>query len=192
MLERLADRAAAELGLDRAEIRRRNFIPPAAMPYKTPIGPTYDCGDFPKIFARVLELSDYAGFAKRRAEAARRGKLRGIGMACYVESSGVAPSRFRRHARRPRRLLRGGVDPHRAGRSGARGARHPQSWPRPCHHLRADHLRRGSACRSRASRSWRATPAKYRRAPAPSARARSRSAARRSTAPPTRSSPRPS
>ncbi|MET0632115.1 MAG: xanthine dehydrogenase family protein molybdopterin-binding subunit [Xanthobacteraceae bacterium] len=94
VLERLADRAAAALGLDRAEIRRRNFIPPAAMPYKTPIGPTYDCGDFPKIFARVLELSDYAGFAKRRAEAARRGKLRGIGMACYVESSGVAPSRF--------------------------------------------------------------------------------------------------
>jgi carbon-monoxide dehydrogenase large subunit len=94
VLERLADRAAAKLGLDRAEIRRRNFIPPAAMPYKTPIGPTYDCGDFPKIFARALEVSDYAGFAKRRAEAARRGKLRGIGMACYVESSGVAPSRF--------------------------------------------------------------------------------------------------
>ena len=94
VLERLADRAAAELGLDRAEIRRRNFIPPAAMPYKTPIGPTYDCGDFPKIFARVMEVSDYAGFAKRRAEAARRGRLRGIGMACYVESSGVAPSRF--------------------------------------------------------------------------------------------------
>jgi aerobic carbon-monoxide dehydrogenase large subunit len=94
VLERLADRAAAKLDLDRAEIRRRNFIPPAAMPYKTPIGPTYDCGDFPKIFARVLEISDYAGFAKRRAEAARRGKLRGIGMACYVESSGVAPSRF--------------------------------------------------------------------------------------------------
>jgi aerobic carbon-monoxide dehydrogenase large subunit len=94
VLERLADRAAAKLDLDRAEIRRRNFIPPTAMPYKTPIGPTYDCGDFPKIFARVLEISDYTGFAKRRAEAVRRGKLRGIGMACYVESSGVAPSRF--------------------------------------------------------------------------------------------------
>jgi aerobic carbon-monoxide dehydrogenase large subunit len=94
VLERLADRAAAKLDLDRAEIRRRNFIPPAAMPYKTPIGPTYDCGDFPRIFARVLELADYAGFAKRRNEAAGRGRLRGIGMACYVESSGVAPSRF--------------------------------------------------------------------------------------------------
>jgi carbon-monoxide dehydrogenase large subunit len=94
VLERLADGAAAVLALDRAEIRRRNFIPPSAMPYKTPIGPTYDCGDFPKIFARALELADYEGFGRRRAEAARRGALRGIGMACYVESSGVAPSRF--------------------------------------------------------------------------------------------------
>ncbi|HEY6994874.1 MAG TPA: xanthine dehydrogenase family protein molybdopterin-binding subunit [Xanthobacteraceae bacterium] len=94
VLERLADAAAAKLGLDRAEIRRRNLIPPDAMPYKTPIGPTYDCGDFPKIFARALEVADYGGFEQRRAAAARRSRLRGIGMACYVESSGVAPSRF--------------------------------------------------------------------------------------------------
>jgi aerobic carbon-monoxide dehydrogenase large subunit len=94
VLERLADTAAAKLGLDRADIRRRNLIPPSAMPYKTPIGPTYDCGDFPKIFARALEVADYSHFAKRRADAARRGRLAGIGMACYVESSGVAPSRF--------------------------------------------------------------------------------------------------
>jgi carbon-monoxide dehydrogenase large subunit len=94
VLERLADRAAQKLGIDRAEIRRRNLIPPSAMPYKTPIGPTYDCGDFPKIFARTLALADYDGFEKRRVQAARRGLLRGIGMACYVESSGVAPSRF--------------------------------------------------------------------------------------------------
>jgi len=94
VLERLADCAAQKLGIDRAEIRRRNLIPPSAMPYKTPIGPTYDCGDFPKILARTLALSDYDGFEKRRAQAARRGRLRGIGMACYVESSGVAPSRF--------------------------------------------------------------------------------------------------
>ena len=94
VLERLADRAAQKLGIDRAEIRRRNLIPSSAMPYKTPIGPTYDCGDFPKIFTRTLALADYDGFDKRRAQAARRGLLRGIGMACYVESSGVAPSRF--------------------------------------------------------------------------------------------------
>ena len=94
VLERLADSAARTLGLDRAEIRRRNLIPPSDMPYKTPIGPTYDCGDFPKIFARALEVADYGHFEQRRAAAARRGRLRGIGMACYVESSGVAPSRF--------------------------------------------------------------------------------------------------
>jgi aerobic carbon-monoxide dehydrogenase large subunit len=94
VLERLADRAADTLGIDRAEIRRRNLIPPSAMPYKTPIGPTYDCGDFPKIFARALALADYDRFKKRRREAERRGRLRGIGLACYVESSGVAPSRF--------------------------------------------------------------------------------------------------
>jgi carbon-monoxide dehydrogenase large subunit len=94
VLERLADCAAQKLDIDRAEIRRRNLVPPSAMPYKTPIGPIYDCGDFPKIFARTLALADYDGFERRRAQAARRGRLRGIGMACYVESSGVAPSRF--------------------------------------------------------------------------------------------------
>jgi aerobic carbon-monoxide dehydrogenase large subunit len=94
VLERLADRAASELVIDRAEIRKRNLIPSSAMPYKTPIGPTYDCGDFPKILARALDMADYARFAKRRALARRAHRLRGIGMACYVESSGVAPSRF--------------------------------------------------------------------------------------------------
>ena len=94
VLERLADRAAAELSIDRAEIRRLNLIASSAMPYKTPIGPTYDCGDFPQVFARALEIADYRGFAKRRALGDRSGRLRGIGMACYVESSGVAPSRF--------------------------------------------------------------------------------------------------
>src|SRR5437588_191750 len=80
--------------MDRAEIRRRNLIGPHEMPYKTPIGPTYDCGDFPKIFSRALALAGYEKFHLRRAEAVRRGRLRGIGLACYVESSGVAPSRF--------------------------------------------------------------------------------------------------
>jgi carbon-monoxide dehydrogenase large subunit len=94
VLERLADRAALELSIDRAEIRRRNLIPVSAMPYKTPIGPTYDCGDFPRLFARALELAEFEHFPKRRKMASRSGWLRGFGMACYVESSGVAPSRF--------------------------------------------------------------------------------------------------
>jgi aerobic carbon-monoxide dehydrogenase large subunit len=94
VLERLADEAAHVLGLDRAEIRRRNLIAAEAMPYKTPIGPTYDCGNFPKVLSRLLDIADYEGFAKRRGIAARAEKLRGFGIACYVESSGVAPSRF--------------------------------------------------------------------------------------------------
>src|SRR6202034_4533371 len=94
VLERLADEAAHVLGLDRAEIRRRNLIAAEAMPYKTPIGPTYDCGNFPKIFSRLLEISGYEEFAKRRGLGTRGQKLRGFGFACYVESSGVAPSRF--------------------------------------------------------------------------------------------------
>jgi len=85
VLERLADKAALELGIDRAEIRRRNLIPASAMPYKTPVGPTYDCGDFPKVLERALQIS---GYAKKRPQG------RGIGIACYVESSGVAPSRL--------------------------------------------------------------------------------------------------
>jgi carbon-monoxide dehydrogenase large subunit len=83
VLERLADKAARALGMDRAEIRRRNLIPRKAMPYKTPVGPSYDCGDFPRLFERALEISSYS---KKRKP--------GIGIACYVESSGVAPSRL--------------------------------------------------------------------------------------------------
>jgi aerobic carbon-monoxide dehydrogenase large subunit len=94
VLERLADKAALALGLDRAEIRRRNLIPRAAMPYQTPVGPTYDCGDFPRVFERALAISGYAGFAQRRKLSEKHGRLRGIGLACYVESSGVAPSRL--------------------------------------------------------------------------------------------------
>jgi carbon-monoxide dehydrogenase large subunit len=94
VLERLADAAARKLGVDRAELRRRNLVPASAMPYKTPIGPTYDCGNFPRILARVIDASDYAGFEPRRRAAAARGRLRGIGIACFVESSGVAPSKL--------------------------------------------------------------------------------------------------
>ncbi len=94
VLERLVDKAAAVLKLDRAEIRRRNLIPPAAMPYKTPLGPTYDNGDYPRLLSRALEIAGYGGFEPRRAEAERRDKRRGIGMALYVESSGVAPSKL--------------------------------------------------------------------------------------------------
>jgi carbon-monoxide dehydrogenase large subunit len=94
VLERLADAAARKLGVDRVELRRRNLIPASAMPYKTPIGPTYDCGDFPRILARAVAASDYAGFEGRRRSAGALGRLRGIGIGCFIESSGVAPSKL--------------------------------------------------------------------------------------------------
>ena len=122
VLERLADTAARKLGLDRAEIRRRNLIPPAAMPYKTPIGPTYDSGDFPKLLARALALADYEQFEQRRARAAGSGRLRGLGTACYVEIVRRCSVALCRRARRARRVLRGSSHSDRAGRCGARRA----------------------------------------------------------------------
>ncbi|MBI3373656.1 MAG: xanthine dehydrogenase family protein [Betaproteobacteria bacterium] len=94
VLERLAERAARETGIDRLDIRRRNLVPAEAMPYATPIGPVYDCGDFPRVFARAVALSGCTGFEARRAQSARLGRLRGLGIACFVESSGVAPSKL--------------------------------------------------------------------------------------------------
>jgi carbon-monoxide dehydrogenase large subunit len=94
VLERLADLAAEKLHLDRAEIRRRNLVPQSAMPYQTPVGPTYDSGDFPRVFKRVAELADVKGFEARRKASRKNGLLRGLGLACFVESSGVAPSGF--------------------------------------------------------------------------------------------------
>ena len=94
VLERLVEAAAAQLGIDRMDLRRLNFIPPQAMPYTTAVGPTYDSGNFPRLFERALELADYAGFPARREAAAKRGFVRGFGACYFVESSGVAPSKY--------------------------------------------------------------------------------------------------
>ncbi|MSO74474.1 MAG: xanthine dehydrogenase family protein molybdopterin-binding subunit [Alphaproteobacteria bacterium] len=85
LVERLVDLAAVETGLGRDEIRRRNLIPTTAMPYKTPLGQVIDSGDFLLNMEEALKKADWAGFATRRAEAAKRGKLRGIGLAYYME-----------------------------------------------------------------------------------------------------------
>ncbi|MDP2621538.1 MAG: xanthine dehydrogenase family protein molybdopterin-binding subunit [Hyphomicrobiales bacterium] len=86
LIERLVDKAALELELEPDEIRRRNFIAPADMPYTTPTGRTYDTGDFAAHMDAAMELADWKGFAARREESARRGLLRGIGMATYIEA----------------------------------------------------------------------------------------------------------
>ncbi len=90
VLERLIDAAAREVGLDRAEIRRRNLIPRDRMPFKTGLTFTYDCGEFGRNMDQALATADYAGFAARRAEAAARGRLRGLGIANFVEQTGQA------------------------------------------------------------------------------------------------------
>jgi len=93
VIERLVDRAAAEHGFDPIELRRKNFIPPEAMPHKTANGTTYDCGEFEKVMDKALELADWRGFPARRERSKREGKLRGIGIATFLEASaaGVAP-----------------------------------------------------------------------------------------------------
>jgi carbon-monoxide dehydrogenase large subunit len=91
LIERLIDDAARELGSklgkDRLALRRLNLIPPSAMPYQTALGPKYDCGEFAHNLDAALELGDCAGFAARRAESAKRGKLRGLGIASAIEQA---------------------------------------------------------------------------------------------------------
>ncbi|HEY6241128.1 MAG TPA: xanthine dehydrogenase family protein molybdopterin-binding subunit [Burkholderiales bacterium] len=94
MIERLVDQAAVDLGVDPAELRRRNLVTRDKFPYKAANGITYDCGDFEGVLADALEASDWAGFPARREQSRSRGKLRGRGMAAYIEASGggFAPS----------------------------------------------------------------------------------------------------
>ena len=88
LIERLVDKAARELDIAPDTLRRRNLIKPKAMPYTTPTGKTYDSGDFAGTLARAQEIADWSGFNKRAAASKRAGKLRGIGIATYVEACG--------------------------------------------------------------------------------------------------------
>ena len=88
LVERIVDLAARELGLSPDELRRRNFVTPADMPYQTPVESRYDSGDFAAVMAAAMEKADWAGFEARRDAARRRGKLRGIGLAMYIERCG--------------------------------------------------------------------------------------------------------
>ncbi|HEY6831219.1 MAG TPA: molybdopterin cofactor-binding domain-containing protein, partial [Pseudolabrys sp.] len=91
LLERVIDAAADQTGIDAAELRRRNLIKPEQMPYTTAFGNNYDSGDFPAVFERALTLADYDGFAARKKAAKKAGKLRGLGLGCYLEISGAFP-----------------------------------------------------------------------------------------------------
>tara|TARA_R110002020_G_scaffold65998_9_gene173799 strand:- start:2342 stop:4738 length:2397 start_codon:yes stop_codon:yes gene_type:complete len=90
LLERVMETAARELGVTPAELRRTNFI--REFPHQTPVIMCYDAGDYEASLSAAMKASDYDGFPARKAEAKSRGKLRGIGMSCYIEACGIAPS----------------------------------------------------------------------------------------------------
>jgi len=89
-LERVVEEAARITGINPVRLRKKNLIPPSAMPFKTPIN-TYDSGDFPAIVDKALKLADFENFNKRRRESAKRKKLRGIGISCMLEHAGAMP-----------------------------------------------------------------------------------------------------
>lgn len=90
LLERTMETAARELGVSPAELRRQNFV--RTFPYQTPLIMNYDAGDYEASLEAAMASADWNGFAARKAEAARHGKKRGIGMSCYIEACGIAPS----------------------------------------------------------------------------------------------------
>jgi carbon-monoxide dehydrogenase large subunit len=92
LLERLVDKAARETGIDKVELRRKNFIPPDGFPYQTPVALEYDSGNYRACLDKALEMVDYGGFAERRDASAAEGKQRGIGFSTYIEACGLAPS----------------------------------------------------------------------------------------------------
>jgi carbon-monoxide dehydrogenase large subunit len=92
LVERLIDTAAREMGIDRTDLRRRNMVPSSAMPYVSAMGQRYDSGEFAQLMEAAIGKIDWAGFPARRAEAAKRGKKRGIGLAYYLEATGGGPT----------------------------------------------------------------------------------------------------
>ena len=91
-LERVIDKAAREIGMDPITIRRKNFIQPDEFPYATPVAVEYDTGNYDATMNKLIEIADIAGFAARKAESAKNGKRRGLGINCYIEACGIAPS----------------------------------------------------------------------------------------------------
>ncbi|TWT01660.1 xanthine dehydrogenase family protein molybdopterin-binding subunit [Reyranella sp. CPCC 100927] len=92
LVESIVSKAAHEMKIDAAELRRRNYIEPTAFPYQTPVALTYDSGNYAPILDQAMQLADYAGAAGRKATAKASGKLRGVGICSYIEACGIAPS----------------------------------------------------------------------------------------------------
>src|SRR5256712_7548217 len=114
-IERLIDLAADATGIDRVGLRRRNLIGEAQMPYANPFGMVYDSGRYTENMALAMRLADWSGFSRRRAEARARGKLLGLGLANYVESSTGPPREQARMTARPDGVGEGGIGTPAAG-----------------------------------------------------------------------------
>ncbi|MCR0983337.1 xanthine dehydrogenase family protein molybdopterin-binding subunit [Roseomonas populi] len=141
LLERTVEEAARLRGEPAADLRRRNLIPPARMPYRTAVGTTYDSGDFPRILDTALQAAKLDTFPARRAESRARGKLRGIGLACFVENAGVMPEEPARIAFAPDGTVQVSINPVSSGQGhgtvfGALAAQR-LSLPRSAIHLTA-------------------------------------------------------
>ena len=121
--------AAHELGMDPAELRRINFI--HDFPYQTPVLMSYDVGDYDAHLDRAIELGDYKGYDARKAASEKAGKIRGIGMCCYIEACGVAPSAAVGALGARRRAVGKCRYPLQPDRPGGGLYRHPQPRPGP-------------------------------------------------------------
>ena len=95
VMEGLIEQAARQLGLDAAELRLKNLPPAAAFPFRSPAGPLYDSGDYPTLLATLLEKASYEQLRQRQAEAKQKGRLLGIGLACFVEVTGMGRATYR-------------------------------------------------------------------------------------------------
>ena len=170
-IERMIEQGARDLGIDRAEMRRRNFVKPEQMPHAQPGGFTYDSGEFAAALDQCLKLADYQGFAARRAESEKRGKRRGLGISYYVDNCNIFNERMelRVDFGRQRHDLRR----HLLSRPGPRDGVRPARVRLARRAVRDDQLHPGRYQRGRRS------------AAAPMPRAAPPSAARRSRPPPT-------
>ena len=158
IIERLMDTAARKLGMDPAELRRRNMIDPALMPYTNAMGQTYDSGKFATVLDQGLALADWNGFAAREAASKKAGKLRGRGIASFLEWTGANVFEER-------------VTVAVKGPARSRSTPPPSRWARASPPATRSLRSMSSACRSRISASCSATPTA---APASAAPARAR------------------
>ena len=187
VVERLVEVAAREMGIDPADLRKRNFI--KSFPHQTPVIMAYDAGDYNASLKKAMELADVKGFDKRKRESARHGKLRGM---VSRPTSRPAASRHRRRSARSAPASACGSRPKCASTRPARSKCSPAAMPmgRGTRRRSRNWCRSGSAFRSRTSRSCMATPTRCSSAWAPTARAPARSACRPSSRRSTRSRPR--